>query len=112
MDFHRIADGCGLILVGKLLCEVGPCGIRALDEPDLFLAAPALDFLLAGDGGVDEGEFLKVDKTEDSVTRGESANEGLAMLGHAAFEAASYAGVKVARPASEDVDAVGAGHLG
>ena len=95
----------------KLSGQVRPGGIGLLDEPDFFLAAPAFDFFLAGDGGLDVGEFFKVDQAENSIACGESWSESLAMLDHALFEAAGHAGVQIAGTVGEDVDAVGSGHL-
>ena len=95
----------------ELFCQVGPGRVGLLDEPDFFLAAPALNFFFAGDGVANVAEEFEIHQTEDSVACGESWSEALAMLDHAALEAAGYARVEATRTVREDVDAVGPGHL-
>lgn len=64
----------------KILREILPCGIPALDKPDFLFAAPALDLFLAGDGIPNVREWLAMHEPVDVVPRRESRNESLPMF--------------------------------
>jgi hypothetical protein len=92
----------------KRITEVFPRWIVALDQPELFLAAPALDFLLARDGEPDVAEGLEVYQSKNSVLAGESGNEPVTVFDHSAQEVVCYTGVQGSRTAGQNVNVVGA----
>lgn len=92
----------------KRITEVFPRWIVALDQPELFLAAPALDFLLARDGEPDVAKGLEVYQSKNSVLAGESRNEPVTVFDHSAQEVVCYTGVQGSRTAGQNVNVVGA----
>src|SRR5699024_9829126 len=66
--------------------QVEPARVLLLDEAELLLPAPALQFFLAGDGVVDMTVGLGVDKPVDTVFRGEALEELLLVLPHPSLE--------------------------
>ncbi len=86
--------------------KVMPVHILALDEVDLPSPMPALQLLLARDGGGHVGEHLKADEGVDVVAACEAGTGPFAMLPEPCGEVAGNANVERAMGfAGEDVDA-------
>jgi hypothetical protein len=80
--------------------------IVALDQIDLPLAVPALELLLAQDGGLHAAEHLEPDEAMDGVTPGETGNAIGAMLVKSAYKVGRYADVERAIGlAAQNIDA-------
>jgi len=63
--------------------EVGPGGVAAFDQYDLFFAAPLFDLFLAQNGVPNIGEHFEVDEAGDLVFRCEARDHSGAVFGDA-----------------------------
>ncbi len=94
--------------------KVVPIGVLALDQVDLPLPMPALELLLASDGGRHVAKYFVSDQRVDAVALCEALDLAVSMLPQPSNEVRGYADVEcaVAR-AGEDIDAWVAfeGHL-
>ena len=83
-----------------------PVGILAFNQVDLPLPVPALQLLLARDGGADIAELLEPDEAMDVVAACEALDLTVSMLPKSRDQIAGNADVKRAvRLAGKDVDA-------
>ena len=86
--------------------EIDPVRIFAFDDVDLPLAVPALELLLARDGGMHVAEQLEPDERVNLIPRSEALHFAGAVLVESSYRVGCYADVQRAIwLACEDVDA-------
>jgi hypothetical protein len=103
--------GPGFDWLAPVFAEVSPCWIDGDDQGYFPDAIPAFEFLLAIDGGSDEGEFLEVHELVDAVAGSEGPHVfRVFVFPDAAFEFACYADVEALESAGKDVGIAGLFH--
>src|SRR3990172_3850093 len=70
-------------LARRLVEQVDPLRVHALDQPDLPQSAPFLELLLAPDGGLHRRMRLEIDEVVDAIFLGEALYDALLVQGDA-----------------------------
>jgi hypothetical protein len=79
-----------------VLSQVFPDRIEALNQPNLFRAAPAFQLLLAGDGLMYVIERLEVNQPMTAILLAEAFENMVLVLPDASIDVAAYADVEYA----------------
>jgi len=74
--------------------EVFPCGIVLFDERDLLCAIPVFQFVLAGNGAINVGDFFVMGETVNVIASGEGSRAILAVLGYAGEDVVGQADIE------------------
>jgi hypothetical protein len=104
-------EGSAVRFRKPILRQVGPCGVRLLDQCDFFLAPPAFDLFLSSNRVLHVGKRLDIYEPMNLVSASKSRDYAELVLRCTLNQIACHAYIEVQRSTGHDVDGINLFHL-